>query len=209
MEDPMETAAEDGRKSSRQSEELQQSHRAAEDAAGGSPARRASGLSESSSSSADPVRNESTLCSHFFPFALLHSYQTQLYSSSDATHFQVLLVKQCTVLGGITEDKWTEEHSQEITKFLQDASRPVLLLYTDQQATELCISSGIPPTQIEQASYFVRVESVRVTGSNFHRVLQMGTVHGGYVDTLLRVMHGLYAPNFFENTSWPDSILPI
>ena len=118
-------------------------------------------------------------------------------------------MKQCTVLGGITEDKWTEEHRQEITKFLQDASRPVLLLYTDQQATELCISSGIPPTQIEQASYFVRVESVRVTGSNFHRVLQMGTVHGGYVDTLLRVMHGLYAPNFFENTSWPDSILPI
>ena len=77
MEDPVETAAEDGRKSSRQSEELQQSHRAAEDAAGGSPARRASGLSESSSCSADPVRNDSNLRSHFFPFALLHSYQTQ------------------------------------------------------------------------------------------------------------------------------------
>ena len=68
--------------------------------------------------------------------------------------------------------------------------------------------NGVPPIQMGQASYFVRVKDVKVTASNFHSALQMGTVQGSYVvDTLLRALHGLYAPNFFENKTWPDSIL--
>lgn len=117
------------------------------------------------------------------------------------------MLKQCTVLSGLTEDKWTEDHYEEIRLFLQDPSVPLLLLYMDDTTTELCILNGIPPLLTEQASYFLRVSNIPVTGSNFHRVLQMGTVQGGYVGTLLRVMHGLYAPNFFENKTWPDSIL--
>ena len=42
---------------------------------------------------------------------------------------------------------------------------------------------------------------------NFHKVFQFGTVQGFHVDTLLRIMHGLYAPAFFSNSTWPDSIL--
>ena len=120
---------------------------------------------------------------------------------------QVLLLKKCTVLSGLKEDKWTENHHKEIQLFLQDSSIPMLLLYVDQTTEELCIVNGVPPIQTGQASYFVRAKKVVVTASNFHSVLQMGTVQGSYVSTLLRVMHGLYAPNFFENKTWPDSIL--
>ena len=117
------------------------------------------------------------------------------------------MLKQCTVLGGLTEDKWTGGHHRDIRLFLQDPTIPLLLLYIDQLTGELCIVNGIPPVQLEQASYFVRVKDVKVTGDNFHSALQMGTIQGNYVATLLRVMQGLYAPNFFENKTWPDSIL--
>lgn len=120
---------------------------------------------------------------------------------------QVLLLKQCTVLRGLTKDKWTESHDEEIRLFLQEPSAPVLLLYVDQTTEQLCVLNGVPSLQTEQAAYFVRVQNVPVTGNNFHHALQMGTIHGSYVNALLRVMHGLYAPNFFENTTWPDSIL--
>ena len=118
----------------------------------------------------------------------------------------MLLLKKCTVLSGLKEDKWTEDHRREILLFLQDPTIPMLLLYVDQTTDELCIVNGVPPIQTVQASYFVRVKEVAVTASNFHSALQMGTVQGSHVGTLLRVMNGLYAPNFFENKTWPDSI---
>ena len=117
------------------------------------------------------------------------------------------MVKACTVLGGLTDDKWSEKHDRVIQMFLANPETSLLLLYIDPPTQELCIISGIPPLQLDQTSYFVRTKSVPVTGSNFHSVLGMGTVHGNYVDALLRVMQGLYAPNFFENKTWPDSIL--
>jgi dynein heavy chain len=46
-----------------------------------------------------------------------------------------------------------------------------------------------------------------VTAENFHEVLQYGTVKGQHIESLLRLMMGIYAPAFFENTTWPDSIL--
>lgn len=118
----------------------------------------------------------------------------------------MLLLKRCTVLGGLTEDKWTDTHHTNLRLFLEDSTLPALLLYLDATTEELCIVHGIPPVQVQQASFFLRRENVGVTGSNFHRVLQMGTIQGSYVGTLLRVMQGLYAPNFFENKLWPDSI---
>ena len=37
--------------------------------------------------------------------------------------------------------------------------------------------------------------------------LQYGTVKAAHIESLLRMMNNIYAPIFFENTSWPDSIL--
>ena len=120
---------------------------------------------------------------------------------------QVVLVKRCTVLGGLTEEKWSEDHYAIIRQFLCDTSVPLLLLYIDQMTGELCLSNHVPPGEIEQGAFFVRTKNVKVSGNNFHRVLQMGMVHGNYIAALLRVMQGIYAPNFFENRVWPDSIL--
>ena len=102
---------------------------------------------------------------------------------------------------------WCEEHHSQARNFLQDLTQ-LLLVYIDPQSKELVVSSSLPPFQLGQVTFFIKEKNVLVTTQNFHQVVQMGTVHGNYVDTLLHVMFGLYAPAFFENKTWPDSILP-
>ena len=66
----------------------------------------------------------------------------------------------------------------------------------------------IPPYVVDQLTYLIKQEGVKeVTNENFLKVVQYGTVKAAHIESLLRVMMGIYAPIFFENTTWPDSIL--
>ena len=66
----------------------------------------------------------------------------------------------------------------------------------------------IPPYVVDQLTYLIKQEGVKeVTNENFLKVVQYGTVKATHIESLLRVMMGIYAPIFFENTTWPDSIL--
>lgn len=116
------------------------------------------------------------------------------------------LVKRRTVLNGLTSDMWNDEHEDLINKFVTDPSEQLLLVYIDEQ-NGLTVCSKLPPYDVEELMYFAREENAVITPENFARVVQFGSVHGSYVDSLLRTMHNLYAPTFFENSTWPDSIL--
>ncbi len=47
-----------------------------------------------------------------------------------------------------------------------------------------------------------------VRPEDFTRCVQFGTVTGGHIESLLRLMTRFYAPTFFKNTSWPDRYRP-
>lgn len=120
--------------------------------------------------------------------------------------FQASLIKSRLVLDGLTEDLWTAEHNALLTNFITDVQEQLLVVYVDEQYG-LTVCKSIPPHGVKQLAYFVREENAHVTADNFHQVVQFGTIHGSHVDGLLRSLHGLYAPTFFEDTTWPDSIL--
>lgn len=101
---------------------------------------------------------------------------------------------------------WTDSHSTEINQFLTDKNKQILLVYVDEQRG-LTLCSSFPTFTVEQMAYFARGENTVINRKNFLRVVQFGTVRGNYVNSLLRSMHDLYAPTFFENHVWPDSIL--
>ncbi len=121
-------------------------------------------------------------------------------------YLQTTILKSRTVLNGLLPEMWTPEHDAQITDFITDCSEQLLLLYIDEQ-NGLTACSQLPPHLVEEVAYFAREENAEVTKKNFSAVVQFGTIQGSYVDTLLRSMHDLYAPTFFENASWPDSIL--
>lgn len=49
-------------------------------------------------------------------------------------------------------------------------------------------------------------EDVSVSAANFSYVVQWGNLRSNYLEGLLRLVGGIYAPMFFKNVSWPDSI---
>ena len=116
-------------------------------------------------------------------------------------------IQQRVVLSGLSSDMWTAEHMVAMNLFLEDTSRQVLLIYIDER-NGLTTSSSSPTFEVKEIAYFARQENIKITQHNFTDVVQFGTAHGNYVDGLLRAMHDLYAPAFFENRCWPDSILP-
>lgn len=114
-------------------------------------------------------------------------------------------MKSRIVLDGLTDDMWKAKHNTLLTKFVVDPLEQLLVVYIDEQCG-LTVCNSLPPHNVQQLAYFVREENATVTADNFQQVVQFGVIHGSYVDGLLRSMHGLYAPTFFEDTTWPDSI---
>ena len=101
---------------------------------------------------------------------------------------------------------WKAEHNTLLTNFVTDRKEQLLAVYIDERYG-LTVYKSVPPHKVEQLVYFMREENAHVTADNFHLVVQFGVIHGSHVDGLLRSLHGLYAPTFFEDTTWPDSIL--
>lgn len=102
---------------------------------------------------------------------------------------------------------WKDSHYDVIKRFIEDSSVRLIVAYIDPYKA-FVIEHIIPNYTVEQLSYFIKGEQIaEVTVDNFHRVVQYGSVKGMHIESLLRMMSGIYAPIFFENTSWPDSIL--
>lgn len=118
---------------------------------------------------------------------------------------QVPIVKENTHLCDLSDKMWTEGHHRQIMEFLVDTTVQLMLVYIDSR-NGLTLAKAVPPYQLEEVAYFIKPQNTEVNEANFYNVLQMGTLKGNFVDSLLRVMHDLYAPTFFESSSWPDSI---
>jgi len=115
------------------------------------------------------------------------------------------LVKMRTMLHNLTPDMWTPEHDAQISHFISSVPEQLLLVFIDEQ-NGLTLCNTLPPFPVKELVFFAREENAVVTPENFSSVVQFGTVQGSCVDTVLRAMHNLFAPSFFENTSWPDSL---
>jgi len=113
-------------------------------------------------------------------------------------------MQERVILSGLSPDMWTNIHVGTMTDFVTDTSKQVLLVYLDEQ-NGLTTAFTFPAFDVSEVAYFAREEKATITMANLLEVLQFGTIHGTYVDGLLRTMHSLYAPTFFENKIWPDS----
>ena len=119
---------------------------------------------------------------------------------------QVPIVKENVRLCDLTDKMWTTVHQRQIMEYLVDTSVQLMLIYIDTR-NGLTLAKAVPAFQLEEVAYFIKPLNMEISEANFYSVLQMGTVKGNFGDSLLRAMHDLFAPTFFESSSWPDSIL--
>ncbi|XP_074081620.1 dynein axonemal heavy chain 2 isoform X1 [Macrotis lagotis] len=108
-------------------------------------------------------------------------------------------------LTGLAEAPWTEEHDQILEQFIQDPGEPILTVFIDS-FSGLKLELGMPIQNQNQINYFIRQLPVPITSENFEIIVQFGTVRGVYIPALLRLLNGVYAPQIFSNSSWPESI---
>ncbi|XP_040604880.1 dynein heavy chain 2, axonemal isoform X1 [Mesocricetus auratus] len=109
------------------------------------------------------------------------------------------------MLTGLADAVWTEEHSAVLEHFVQDPTQPALTIFVDP-IFGLKLELGMPVQTQSQIVYFIRQAPVPITPENFEATVQFGTVRGAYIPALLRLLSGVYVPQIFMNTSWPESI---
>ncbi|XP_063098618.1 dynein axonemal heavy chain 2 isoform X3 [Cavia porcellus] len=109
------------------------------------------------------------------------------------------------VLTGLADAVWTEEHDAVLSRFVQDPLESILTIFIDP-CFGLKLELGMPIQTQNQLVYFIRQAPVTITAENFEATVQFGTVRGAYIPALLRLLSGVYAPQIFTNTTWPESI---
>ena len=117
---------------------------------------------------------------------------------------QAELVRSRVCLSGLTPDMWQEEHNVQIANFVRDSSQQLLVVFVDPQ-TGLTLKDTFPTSLVEELAYFIRAKPETATRKNFLEVMHFGTLLPDSVVSLLKILHDMYAPILFENTSWPDS----
>ena len=116
------------------------------------------------------------------------------------------MVQDRVLLNGVTPPTWTEDQLVVVDRFILEDH--TLLVASLDYSNSLTVDLTIPYGPISQLTYFVkRADAGELNAQNFMKLVQYGTVMGGHIESLLQLMTGIYAPIFFENTSWPDNIL--
>ena len=119
---------------------------------------------------------------------------------------QASLIKKRVSLSLLKPEMWTDDHLEVIKSFVADTSKRIMICYIDSIAG-FTISLTCPVFQVEELQYFIRKDGAQITPDNIGKTLQFGKIRGNYIESLLRMMNNIYAPHFFRNNVWPESIL--
>lgn len=61
------------------------------------------------------------------------------------------------------------------------------------------------PQVVEQMSFLIRAEDSIITEESFRSSVQFGSVKGGAIEGLLRLMNGIHTPQVTLSTAWPET----
>ena len=140
-----------------------------------------------------------------YSFAM-YKYFVLTHSPINVLFFKVPLIKERVTLSSLKSDMWTAEHDATILRFLKDSTLRLLVVYVDK-LLGLQVALSVPPHPVEEMTYMIRFEDAMLNPDNIEQKLQFGTIRANHIESLLRTMTNVYAPLFFGNRSWPDSIL--
>jgi dynein heavy chain len=105
---------------------------------------------------------------------------------------------------------FTEAHLNILKEFFTGEGRKRIFAYVQPHDSMLCLQTSVPTHKFEQVIYFITKSSVRdddpLTTESFCKKVQYGTLSGVPLQSLLRLMNGVYMPMMMQNSSWPDNV---
>ena len=120
----------------------------------------------------------------------------------------ISLIKKQVTLAGFKDSMWKDDHSETILNFIRciEENKRLLTFHIDADQ-QLIVSTEIPIAPVSQVFFVIRKKEVKIQPNNFSQAVLFQLIRSNYVESLLRTMSGLYGPMFFQNKSWPESIL--
>ncbi|TGZ66460.1 hypothetical protein CRM22_005313 [Opisthorchis felineus] len=103
---------------------------------------------------------------------------------------------------------WSEQIAQHINDGFVSGEKLQMFIYLNRK-NELQVTYDVPMHWYSELNYFIHVpdaEGKPLTSDNFDVRVHYGTVVGRGIESLLRIMSTIFAPAFFANKTWPDSI---
>ncbi|KAJ1520022.1 hypothetical protein ONE63_004252 [Megalurothrips usitatus] len=125
------------------------------------------------------------------------------YSEEDIQNL-IRKIKRCTTLFDLMEEDWNDEVCSVIRSFFELPGSEVLSIYFNDVKLEATLS--IPTSPIRDLTYFIKEPEDIISVENFHDIVMFGTVDTTVEGSLLAVLENVYAPVFFNTTTWPDSV---
>ena len=129
---------------------------------------------------------------------------TPEYSDDDLEKL-VTFVKNMTTLYNLREDDWSDCNYKVIKKFFLNPRHPVLSVFFE--GNDLACVLGLPETRFQDMTYFLREPNEVFDVDTFHDRINFGTVNESVEGWMLKILEGIFAPVFFSENTWPDSIL--
>ncbi|VDM31109.1 unnamed protein product [Hydatigera taeniaeformis] len=119
------------------------------------------------------------------------------------------MIQNRLFLTGYNANSWKEEHTFFVLTEFVPANGVDVIFFSILPDGQLYVGSGFPASIFRDINYFIRTHegmNVEITSENFSVTVQNGSVLGQGIESLLRVMSNVYAPTFFADETWPDSI---
>lgn len=114
-------------------------------------------------------------------------------------------VRKRVRLKGWSADKWDEDHTTATIDWLTHPDLRKLVAYlSDDGDLALLTPHSMVPVAPTHFLYFIK-DGKALTPATMNSV-KWGYVNGGGLDSLQRLMSGVYVPHLVNNTAWPDSV---
>lgn len=108
-----------------------------------------------------------------------------------------------TTLYDLREDDWTPASKKSIEDWILEPKSLILSIYF--KGDKLKASSDIPITPVYDLTYFIRPPDFIFKADTFHDDIVFGTFVDSIESNVMNMLELVYAPYFFEVTTWPDS----
>jgi dynein heavy chain len=116
--------------------------------------------------------------------------------------------KKSLALARFKPELWSDEHDIATEEYLSSTSVRKLFVWVDA-SDALVMQQKLPQAAVDEVMYFIRDSNdlkPRIEDEEFERRVQFGAITGSTLDSLLRLMQGVYMPLFLDNRAWPDNV---
>eukprot|EP00842_Homolaphlyctis_polyrhiza_P004409 jgi/Hompol1/496/HPOL_003922-RA len=122
-------------------------------------------------------------------------------------------LKALVSLASFDDSMWAPEHDALLHDFFTSERMAKLVIFVDESVKPpvLQVQTALPTAlpKIKEIMYFICdacSPDDPITELNFEHRVQCGNVSKNTMESLLRVMQGVYVPMFLDNKRWPDTV---